>query len=323
MSKYISCAAGLFDKFEHYRLASDKWSNTAESNLKLFDKYCAREYPEAEALTQIMVDGWCGIRETESPASYRTRIQVVISCLKYLQRRNICNDIALPEMSCRRKSFYLPHDFTNEQLKGFFKACDSIELKKSNPISRLRKLQIPVFFRLLLSSGMRTTEARLLRVEDVDLKTGVINIRKSKGHDQHYVVLDDSMLEIIRRYNEIIGKQSLCPNRDCFFPSHLGKPHSRYWVSNNFRALWNSKLYGRAIPYELRHYYATYNLNSWVGFGLEFNAKFVYLSKSMGHCVLECTRYYYSLVPALADIMLNLINDSFNDIIPDVDYENL
>lgn len=323
MSKYISCVAGLFDKFERYRLASDKWSNTAESNLKLFDKYCAREYPEAKALTQIMVDGWCGIRGTESPASCRTRIQVVISCLKYLQKRDIYNDITLPEMSCRRKSHYLPHDFTDKQLKEFFKACDNIELKKNNMISRLRKLQLPVFFRLLLSSGMRTIEARLLRVEDVDLKTGVVNIRRSKGHDQHYVVLDDSMLEIMHRYNEIIGKSSLCPDREYFFPSHLGKPHSRYWVSDNFRVLWNSEQYGRAIPYELRHHYATYNLNSWIGFGLEFNAKFVYLSKSMGHCVLECTRYYYSLVPALADIMLNLTNDSFNDIIPDVDYENL
>jgi integrase len=261
MSKYISCAAGLFDKFEHHRLASDKWSNTAESNLKLFDKYCAREYPEAKALTQTMVDGWCGIRGTESPASCKTRIQVVISCLKYLQKRNVYNDITLPEMSCRRKSYYLPHGFTDKQLKEFFKACDSIELKKLNLVSRLRKLQVPVFFRLLLSSGiMRTIEARLLRVEDVDLKTGVINIRKSKGHDQHYEVLDDSMLEILRRYNEIIGKSSLCPYREYFFSSHLGKPHSRYWVSDNFRALWNSELYGRAIPYELHYPYLNKNL---------------------------------------------------------------
>lgn len=323
MSKYRSCAADLFDRFERYRLASDKWSNTSESNLKLFDKYCACKYPEAKALTQIMVDGWCSIRDTESPASCRTRIQVVISCLKYLQERSIYNNITLPEMSCRRRSFYLPHDFTDEQLKEFFSACDSIELKKPNLVSRLRKLQVPIFFRLLLSSGMRTTETRLLRVEDVDLTTGVVNIRKSKGHDQHYVVLDDSMLEIMRKYDKTIEKPSLCPGREYFFPSHLGKPHSRYWVSDNFKVLWNSKLYGRAIPYELRHHYATYNLNSWIGFGLEFNAKFVYLSKSMGHCVLECTRYYYSLVPALADIMLNLTNDSFNDIIPDVDYENL
>lgn len=323
MSKYISCAASLFDKFERYRLASDKWNNAAESNLRLFDKYCAREYPQANALTQTMIDGWCGIRETESPASCRTRIQAVISCLKYLQERNIYNEITLPEMSCRRKSLYLPHDFTDEQLKEFFKACDSIELKNPNLVSRLRKLQVPVFFRLLLSSGIRTTEARFLRVGDVDLKTGVINIRKSKGHDQHYVVLDDSILEIMRRYDEIIGKPSLCPNREYFFPSHLGKPYSRYWVSDNFKVLWNSRLYGRAIPYELRHHYATCNLNSWIGFGLEFNAKFVYLSKSLGHCVLECIRDYYSLVSALADIMLNLTNDSFNDIIPDVDYENL
>ena len=34
----------------------------------------------------------------------------------------------------------------------------------------------------------------MLRVEDVDLCHGILNIRYSKGHAQHYVVLHDSML---------------------------------------------------------------------------------------------------------------------------------
>ena len=46
----------------------------------------------------------------------------------------------------------------------------------------LMKVEVPVFFRLLYSTGMRTTEARLLRVEDVDLQSGVINIRYTKEH---------------------------------------------------------------------------------------------------------------------------------------------
>ncbi len=40
----------------------------------------------------------------------------------------------------------------------------------------------------------------------------------------------------------------------------------------------------------------------------------------MGHVNLECTKYYYSLVPCLAEVMLNLTKDSFNEIVPDVDY---
>jgi integrase len=223
-------------------------------------------------------------------------------------------------MPRKKASSYIPHAFTNEELKAFFDACDNITVPFPNKVSRLRKIEVPIFFRLLYSSGIRTTEARLLRVDDVNLEDGILDIRESKGHHQHYVVLHDTMSDLMRRYDAAIRK--IIPIRVYFFPSHIGGHHSRTWVSDNFKLLWNKGSYGRAIPYELRHHYATCNLNSWVGCGLEFNARFLYLSKSMGHSILECTRYYYKLVPCLADIMLNFTNDSFNEIIPEVDYEN-
>lgn len=53
-------------------------------------------------------------------------------------------------------------------------------------------------FRLLYSTGMRTTEARLLRVIDVDLPHAVINIRKSKNSIEHYVALHPSMAALLK-----------------------------------------------------------------------------------------------------------------------------
>jgi len=69
-------------------------------------------------------------------------------------------------------------------------------------------------FRLLYSSGIRTTEARLLRAADVDMEHGALNIRYSKGHDQHYIVLYDSMAALMRRYDAAIKKWF--PDRACF-----------------------------------------------------------------------------------------------------------
>jgi hypothetical protein len=56
------------------------------------------------------------------------------------------------------------------------------------------------------------------------------------------------------------------------------------------------------------------------GFG--FDAKLLYLSKSMGHSKLESTRYYYSLVPGLADILKDRTAETFNSIIPEADDES-
>ncbi len=58
MSRYISCAAGLFDDFERYRTASRKWSKSSRKYLQSFDRYCLNGWPDARELNQDMVDGW-------------------------------------------------------------------------------------------------------------------------------------------------------------------------------------------------------------------------------------------------------------------------
>ena len=320
MGNYKSAAASLFEQFETYMRASDKWNpNASGENLAAFDKHCWKMYPEATTLTQEMIDGWCRKRETEKNTSCRTRIQVVVSCVKYLNSRRLCllNPPSPPKE--RNKRQYIPHHFTDEELDDLFHRCDAHKARK-NLSSRLKTITLPVFFRLLFSTGMRPTEARLLRTKNVDLEHGVIDIRQSKGHDQHYVVLHDSMLKLMQEYDERVSRDDMCPNREYFFPAADGGHHSRNWVTCNFRSAWDSARFGNAVPYDLRHEYATRNLNQWVGLGVEFNARFLSLSKSMGHVNLECTKYYYSLVPCLADVMLNLTTDSFNEIVPDVDY---
>jgi integrase len=182
----------------------------------------------------------------------------------------------------------------------------------------IRKITIPVFFRLLYSTGIRTTEARLLRTENVDLKQGVIDIQKSKGYDQHYVAMHDTMTNLMAKYDQAIA--GLQPSRTYFFQSSKGACYSRAWVQDNFRALWN-KANGPVcspVAYALRHHYATVNINNWLDDGFEFNDKLQYLSKSMGHRSIEATRYYYSIVPRLADTLRDKTEEGFNAIVPEV-----
>jgi integrase len=224
-----------------------------------------------------------------------------------------------PTIPRKEPRTYLPHAFTETELRNFFAACDSIPAKPASEEQLSRRITVPIFFRLLYSSGIRTNEARALKREDVDLDGGVLNIRYSKGHDQHYIVLHDSMLTLIKRYDIAIAK--MYPDRTYFFPTKKGGFHTAGWVQKNFHEMWRQHNGGNPVPYALRHNYAIENINSWIGEGFEFNAKLLYLSKSMGHRVLESTKYYYSLVPALADIIEAQTDESA--VIPEVDYESL
>lgn len=316
MKKFNSFLSPLIQAYVDYQKASEHWDEASyEPNLFLFDRYCQKQYPGATTLSQEMADNWCRKRDTEKNNSCRSRIYVVVSFIRYLRKRGK-TDIREPEIPKKERRSYIPHAFTETELKNFFYACDNLPDEPLTEKQRYRRITIPVFFRLLYSSGIRTNEARMLRVEKVDLYQGILDIHCSKGHAEHYVVLHDSMLDIMKQYDALIRKQY--PARIYFFPAGGDAFHTRKWVERNFRRMWDKSNSTHATAYELRHHYATENINRWMGEGFGFDAKLLYLSKSMGHSKLESTRYYYSLVPGLADILKDRTGRTFDNIVPEV-----
>lgn len=88
-----------------------------------------------------------------------------------------------------------------------------------------------------------------------------------------------------------------------------------------FGVIWKNVSTSKATPYDFRHHYAIVNINNYITDGFNFHSKFVYLSKSMGHKSLESTKYYYSLVPELANVMDKLTNETINLILPNINEE--
>ena len=320
--KWNSFLSEIFNQYEFYRKASERWDEPSSTPqyLHLFDKFIISNYPTATILTQEMVDDWCSQRDTETNNSCRARIYPTIMFLKYSIERNLVM-INLPLLPKQQPQTSIPHSFTDEELSRFFKACDKYPFNYRHPkSSKILQMSLPVIFRLLFSSGIRTTELRKLERKDVDIKNGILNICKSKGHDQHYVALHDTMLNLMRKYDISINKYS--PNRKYFFQSFMGNVYSRSSLAYYFRRIWNTcNPSCGAIPYSLRHHFAVVNINSWSGGEMESQVKLSYLAKVMGHKQMQSTVYYYSITPGLSDIIKELTEEDFNNIIPDVSYE--
>lgn len=316
MKEFLSFLAPRIHAFIRYRQASQRWNDSSyEENLMLFDHYCHKNYSEGTLLTQEMVNGWCRQRVTETNNSCRSRIYVVDSFVRFLNERGWCL-IQSPQIPRKERRTYIPHAFTEEELARFFHECDSIPIINNRKETIIRKMAVPVFFRLLYSSGIRTNEARMLFRENVDLGRGILDIRYSKGHDQQSIVLHDSMLEIMRRYDAAVG--GVIPERKYFYPSIRNSHFNRGWVTKNFNLLWRKVNTAHATAYEFRHHYAVANINQWAGYGFEFYDKLVYLSKSMGHTTLESTKYYYSIVPGLSEIIREQTENSSDWMMPEM-----
>jgi integrase len=246
-----------------------------------------------------------------------SRIYPVLDLFKYLKKRGRTH-ITLPPVPKSSPKTYIPHAFTHEELIRFFTACDNIKPRKGI-LSTIQRITLPVFFRLLYSSGMRTTEAIRLKRDDVNLESGVVSIKSGKGYDQHFVVLHDTMLLLMHIYNDRIS--DILPNREYFFPTLDDKAHSPAWVTYHFRVLWKSCNSSKAIPYELRHNYAIENINSWNHQGFTVHDKLLALSKSMGHKQVESTMAYYSLTPGISDIIESADAEMYEFLIPNTQYE--
>lgn len=315
---YSSCFKEHLDMFSDYMRASHHWNSAYDYNICSFDRYCAEQFPDNECITQEMIDSWCRKRDTETNLSCYTRQCCIVAFVKYLRAREIA-DVHEPARPKRNRSSYVPHAFTEEELRNFFNACDSICLGTRHPrkCDKLKKLTAPVIFRTLYSTGMRTNEARLLARDDVRLDEGIISIRQTKGEQQRYVAIHPTLVPVLKRYDMKV--EELYPNREYFFPSPRGGHLSKAWITDVFREMWKKDNISHATAYELRHHYAIVNINRCEDMGFEMHDHLLYLSKSMGHLSVESTKDYYAIVPALADTLQGKTYDTDDWILPDVE----
>lgn len=312
-----SCGfVGQLEDFEAWRRACGRWGSADARRLRWFARHCEDTCPGATSLTQAALDEWCRHRDTESISSWASRTSQARAFAAWARDRGLTE--AVPPSAPRvGPSEYVPHSFTDEELRRLFAAADSIVPRKGHPEDRVRKIQCAALFRLLYSSGMRTTEARRLRRADVDLATGVICVRDSKGPDQHYVALHPSMTKVLAAYDEAVER--LQPRREWFFESYGGGRLTADWVSRNFKKLWrvaNGDPEG-VVPYQLRSEYATRNVTSWDGDAFDAHDRLLWLSRSMGHRSTKSTLHYFSLTPAISDKILNATGGRMDEIIPD------
>lgn len=84
----------------------------------------------------------------------------------------------------------------------------------------------------------------------------------------------------MRQYDAAI--EEYCPARGYFFSNSRGMPYTAPWLSMKFRELWDGVSQSYARAYDLRHHYATVNINKWLDTGYEFLISLLIWGKAWG-----------------------------------------
>ena len=190
--------------------------NTSASVLGYLDAMISEYYPDSTSLSKEICDSWIEQCSKLHQNTLLRRVTPVRQFGKYLAGTGKPAYI-IPGGIPHKQIHYEAHIFTETELTAFFASIDQC---RNSPFSPYRCYVIPVFFRLLFTCGLRSSEARLLNTDDVDLTTGKILIRKTKGWEARIIYVSADMLDLLCRYNRIISQ--VIPERKAFFPNQKG-----------------------------------------------------------------------------------------------------
>lgn len=149
-----------------------------------------------------------------------------------------------------------------------------------NLINQISNKKQKTVVSLIYSSGLRVGEAINMKIEDVDSKRMVLNIRGSKGNKDRQVPLSKKVLEMLRGYYRQYRPREYLFNG--FGDKQKYSPTSIRAVLN--RASKKAEIKKKISPHTLRHSYATHLLES----GIDLR----YIQELLGHNDIDTTKVY-------------------------------
>lgn len=290
---------------------------TEERVLTRFAVFCRTEFGELNAPTRASVEAWIAAagRRGVAPATLQSLAAPVRQLARWLGRRGIPAYV-LPAGTLPKPARYVPHIYTDSELAALFSQTDRCHHNSQVP---LRHLVMPVLFRTIYACGLRASEARLLRTDDVDTSAGVLRIRDTKGGKDRQVPVSEPLRARLADYHARV------PGRhggDWFFPGTAGHPLTLGNIEKNFRRfLWQAGIshggrgHGPRV-HDLRHTFVVNNLRSWFTRGQNVGAMLPVLQTYLGHSSIADTAYYLRLTAESYPDITARIQQVLGDVVP-------
>lgn len=294
--------------------------DTEAQILARFEAFCRVQFPGLDTLTEPSVQAWITTarRRNVRPATLQGLAAPVRELARWLGRRGVVAYL-LPGAALPRPARYVPYIYTDRELASLFAQTDRCSYCPEVP---LRHLVMPVLFRTIYACGLRCSEARLLRVGEVDIDAGVLQIRDAKGGKDRQLPVSEALRARLARYDTEVGGQA--GRREWFFPGAAGRPLTLGNVYHNFRRfLWQAHIshggpgHGPRV-HDLRHTMAVNNLRLWFAHGQDVGALLPALQTYMGHSSVADTAYYLRLTAESYPDITTRIQQTIGDIVPPV-----
>jgi len=289
---------------------------TEAEGLKRFDRFTVEKFNSANTMTKEIVMAWCTKMPYEKQSNLCSRASLIRQFAIYLNNLGI-NAYIIPKNCFKSGEKYVPYIYSDTELQKFFLETDKCHYDSQCPY---RHLIMPVLFRMVYSCGLRISEARLLKVQDVDLNTGILTINQSKKDNSRLVPVTDELKEMCLKYSQQVHCHS-----DAllyFFPMTRNTPLTLGNIYKNFRRfLWKAGIShgGRGAGpriHDFRFLFSIHCLKKWSEEGKDLMTFLPILRIYLGHNSIYETAYYLRLTADVFPEIAFKLEQAYADVVP-------
>jgi len=275
----------------------------AEFLLRNFVAFLQAE--RAPYITRELAVRWATQPAKAQPAFWAERLGIVRRFAIWhsaIDPRTEIPPVGLLPYPYRRKP---PHIYSDEEIEKLLRHTQQLSSPKG-----LRARTYTTLFSLLLVTGIRVNETLGLDRPDVDLKLGILHIRRGKFGKSRYVPVHPSTVQALKKYAEYRDRIFLAPSTPAFFLSERGRRITEAMAEYTFaklsqridlRAPAKHKGHGPRLQ-DMRHRFAVRTLIHWYRSGLDVERELPKLSTYLGHVSVKDTYWYLEAVPELLQL---------------------
>jgi len=274
----------------------------AEGRLKNFIAFLQAE--RASYITRELALRWAAQPAKAQPFTWAQRLGIIRRFAIWysaIEPRTEIPPAGLLPHRYRRKP---PYIYSDEEIQKLLRRTQQLSSPKG-----LRAHTYTTLFGLLVATGMRVNEALTLDRRDVDLKLGILHIRRTKFGKSRYVSIHASTVVALKKY---------AGRRDRLFPaspvafliSEKGHRITKWMAQCTFakisqrvglRASVKGFGHGPRLL-DMRHRFAVRTLIRWYRAGLDVERELPKLATYLGHVTVNHTYWYLEAVPELLQL---------------------
>ena len=243
---------------------------------------------------------WAKQRVHAQPRERARRLTVVRGFTQYWITADPRTEIPPRGLLSYRYTRKAPYIYTDEQVSQLIEAAKGLTSRTG-----LRSWTYSTLYGLVAAAGLRVRETVDLDDVDVDLKRGVLTIRRTKFGKTRIVPIHPSTQRELQRYVRYRKKVYPTPRTPAFFVAERGTRLTHWAVRSTFHKV-EREIGLRGKPgssgprlHDLRHTMAVRTLIDWYRAGLNIEQQMPKLSTYLGHTHVTHTYWYLSAVPEL------------------------